>query len=158
MEKTCFPKSPAPSAAALGSGSTCISPRSSACSLAARASPALIFSLAHACSRGGNTAAVQASCTAPFHPAASALQTAFERGSLRTTVAGFPTLPAMLPPLPPHRSAASPRLPRTQLAETAGSRCATENPQLCLISIFLDRVGNLSGAQLCSCLFMLNCF
>lgn len=35
MEKTCFPKSLALSSAALGSGSTCISLHSSACSLAA---------------------------------------------------------------------------------------------------------------------------
>lgn len=157
MEKTCFPKSLALSAAALGSGSTCISPHSSACSLAAGAGSAPIFSLTHARSRGGNTAAVQASCTAPFHHTASALQTAFERGSPRTVAAGFPVLPALLS-LPPHHSAAGPRWPRTQLAKTAGSHCAAENPQLCLISIFLGCVGNLSGAQLCSCLFMLNCF
>lgn len=54
-------------------------------------------------------------------------------------------LPA-LPSLPPHHSAAGSRWPRTQLAKTAGSHCATENPQLCLISIFLGCVGNLSGA------------
>ena len=103
MEKTCFPKSPALSAAALGSGSTCISSRSSACSLAAGASPAPIFPVTHARSQSGNTAAVQASCTAPFHHAASALQTAFERGSPCAAAAGFPVPLAVPPPLPPHR-------------------------------------------------------
>lgn len=109
------------------------------------AGSAPIFSLTHARSRGGNTAVVQASCTAPFHHTASALQTAFERGSPRTAAAGFPVLPA-LPLLPPHHSATGLRWPRTQLARTAGSHCAAENPQLCLISIFLGCVGNLSGA------------